>query len=408
MPARPIVVVGAGAAGLMAAIHAAGGRSPVLLLESTKDGGRKILISGGGRCNILPSSLDPADYVTDSSRNTMRRMLLSWPLAAQRQWFDDVLGLHLTLEPETGKLFPASSRARDVRDGLVGLARQRGVEIRFGMSVVDAEPITDDTWRLALLHGGTIDASAIVIATGGLSVPTTGSDGRGLAILRRLGHTIHDTYPALTPLVANPAVHAALAGVSLDVGIEAPLDRGRLRARGGFLFTHRGYSGPVVLNVSHLAVRARRAGRPQPLIVAWTALDREGWDALLQDGTAGEVGPLLRRSLPSRLADVLLAEAGVEGTRRLSQLRRDERSRLTRVLARYELPWASDEGYRKAEVTGGGVALSEVVTRTLESRRHARLFICGEALDAFGPIGGYNFAWAWSTGRTAGIHATEQ
>jgi len=405
MTTLPVVVVGAGAAGLMAAINAVNHNRPTLLLESTRDGGRKILISGGGRCNILPSSLDPALYVTGSSRNTMRKLLLSWPLEEQRRWFDDVLGLGLTLEAETGKLFPASNRARDVRDGLLDFARGSGVDIRFSTTVVDLEPLPDRAWRVTVQQGHTFDAAAVIVASGGLSVPATGSDGRGLAILKRLGHAINDTYPALTPLTADPPIHAALAGVSLGVTIEAPLERGRFTTSGGFLFTHRGYSGPSVLNVSHVAVRARLAGRQQPILVVWTSMNADACDALLRDTETGEVGPLLRRHLPQRLTEVLLAEAGVDGARRLSQLRRDERSRLVAVLARYELPWSGDEGYRKAEVTGGGVALAEVKSKTLESRRHPGLFICGEALDAFGPIGGYNFAWAWATGRAAGLGA---
>jgi hypothetical protein len=388
----------------MAAINAANQLRPTVLLESTRDGGRKILISGGGRCNILPSALDPAVYVTASSRNTMRKMLLSWPLEEQRRWFDEVLGLVLTLEPETGKLFPASNRARDVRDGLIQLARTSGVDTRFGVTVVDVEPLPD-AWRVTMQNGETIDAAAVIVATGGLSVPATGSDGRGLVILRRLGHVINDTYPALTPLTRDPPIHAALAGISLDVSIEAPLDRGRFSTSGGFLFTHRGYSGPAILNVSHLAVRARLAGKEQPILIARTSMDAAACDTLLREAEAGEVGPLLRRHLPQRLTAVLLAEAGVDGTRRLSQLRRDERNRLVAVLARYQLPWSGDEGYKTAEVTGGGVALGEVKSTTLESRRHPGLFICGEALDAFGPIGGYNFAWAWATGRAAGLGA---
>jgi predicted flavoprotein YhiN len=155
-------------------------------------------------------------------------------------------------------------------------------------------------------------------------------------------------------------------------------------------------------------VRARRAGRPQKLLVRWTDLEAPAWDARLQDARAGEVGPLLRRDLPQRLADMLMAGAGVPHDRRLAQLRREERSSLVAALTAFELPWTGDEGYRKAEVTGGGVALAEVDTRTLEVRAHPGLYICGEALDAFGPIGGYNFAWAWATGRTAGLAVRER
>jgi predicted Rossmann fold flavoprotein len=391
---RPVVVVGAGAAGVVAAIFAAGGGRKVLLLERTRDGGRKILVSGGGRCNVLPSELAPARFVTDSSPNSLRKMLLSWPLAEQRSFFENEVGVPLKLEPETGKLFPVSDRARDVRDGLLALAARRGVETRFDVLAEDLES-RDGAWALKLAGGEEIPAAAVILATGGLSLPGTGSDGIGFRIVRQLGHTVHDTYPALTPLTADPPVHAGLAGISLEVALEA----GRFTTRGGFLFTHRGYSGPAVLDISHLAVRAR-----QPIHVQWTALGADEWDRLLREGTGSVITPL-RRHLADRLAEALLAEAGVDPARPLPQLRREERRKLVDLLTRYPLPWTGDEGYRKAEVTGGGVALGEVHPKTLESRLHPGLFLCGEILDAFGPIGGHNFSWAWSTGRAAGLGA---
>ncbi|HEX6308198.1 MAG TPA: aminoacetone oxidase family FAD-binding enzyme [Longimicrobiales bacterium] len=401
----PIVIIGAGAAGLMAAIFAAAGTQPVLLLERTKDGGRKIIISGGGRCNVLPSTLSPAQFVTESSPNTLRNMLLSWPLPEQRRFFERDLHVPLALEQTSGKLFPASNRARDVRDALVNEARRRGVEVRFDCSVRDVEPAGLYAWKVRLADDSGIDAACVVIATGGLSVPATGSDGTGLRALERLGHTIHETYPALTPLVCLPPRHGALAGVSLHVKLVAAVMKRTQQTEGGFLFTHRGYSGPAVLNISHLAVRAKGAGRRQPIHVQWTELDADAWDEALREGGAGQVGPLLRRHLPARLADVLMDEARVDPDRPLADLRREERARLVTALARYPLPWTGDEGYRKAEVTGGGAALGEFDPRTMESRKHRGLFVCGEALDAFGPIGGYNFAWAWATGRAAGIGA---
>ena len=403
----PIVVVGAGAAGTMAAIFAAGAGRRTLLLERTRDGGRKILISGGGRCNVLPSRVDASQYFTESSRNTMKKMLLSWPLAEQRRFFEEEVGLRLVLEPETGKLFPESNKARQVRDGLLELARRRGAETAFDTWVVGLRPPAGGgPWKVLVDGGREIGAAAVVIATGGLSVPATGSDGTGMRIVRQLGHSLHDTYAALTPLTADPPVHAPLAGVSLDVTVEAPLAKGSLRSSGGFLFTHRGYSGPTVLNVSHLAVLSARDGAPrQPIHVQWTELDARAWESLLLEAGPGTVGSLVRRRLPHRLADTLLEECRVDPERTRSQLRREERTRLVEALARYPLPWTGDEGYRKAEVTGGGVPLGEVDPRTLESRRVPGLFLCGEILDCFGPIGGYNFFWAWATGRAAGLGA---
>ncbi len=403
MTLPPIVVIGAGAAGTVAALFAAAGGRRVLLLERTPDGGRKIVVSGGGRCNILPSELEPARFVTDSSPNTLRKMLLSWPLAEQRRFFEEEVGVPLALEAETGKLFPASNRARDVRDGLLRLAARRGVETVFEARVEDVRP-ADGGWIVQLQNDRMIQASAVILATGGLSLPGTGSDGTGLRIARRLGHAIQETYPALTPLHADPAPHAGLSGVSLTVTLRA----GRFETRGGFLFTHRGYSGPSVLDASNLAVRSRMAGGPpQALQVAWDPAAPDDWDRRLREGT-GPVGAPLRRALPDRLAERLLFEAGVDPARPLPQLRREERRRLVELLTRYPLPWTGDGGYAKAEVTGGGVVLGEVDPRTMESRLHPGLFLCGEILDAFGPIGGHNFAWAWATGRAAGRGSARQ
>jgi predicted Rossmann fold flavoprotein len=401
----PIVVVGGGAAGSMAAIFAAGGRR-VLLLESTRDGGRKILISGGGRCNVLPSSLSPDQYITASSPNTLKKMLLSWPLPEQRRFFEEELNIPLALEPETGKLFPVSNRARDVRDGLLHAVRERGGEIWFEARVNTIARSNAGTWTVSLSDGREIEAACVVLAAGGLSVPQTGSDGWGYETARKLGHTVHATYPALTPLTADPPRHAPLAGISLEVQLSAPLTRGRFVTQGGFLFTHRGYSGPSVLDVSHLAVLSRmQGGNRQSIEVRWTELEVEGWERLFRESPGGTAGSVVRRNLPDRLAEALLTEANVDPIRPLAQLRRDERTRLVTALTAYPLPWTADEGYKKAEVTGGGVALSEIDPRTMQSRLNPGLLLCGEVLDAFGPIGGYNFAWAWATGRAAGLAA---
>ncbi len=415
----PVVVVGAGAAGLMAALFAARAGVPVVLVEGTADGGRKILISGGGRCNILPSVAQPRRYVTDSSPNSLRKLLLGWPLDEQRSFFQRELGMPLELEEETGKLFPASHKARDVRDGLVEAVRKAGARLWFGTRVTDvvasdpdvaphaasdrADPRTP-TWTVRLADAPPIQAGAVILATGGLSVPATGSDGFGLALAKRLGLDVRPTYPALTPLTASPHPHADLAGVSLTVTIRAPGTRPPFETTGGFLFTHRGWSGPTVLDASHLAIRGTMEARRQELLVQWSALTRDDWEQRLLEGS-GTVRPLLADVLPRRLADLLLDETEVAPETPLAQLRREDRRALVDALGAYPLPWTGDEGYKKAEVTGGGVALAEVDPRTLQCRRRPGIFLCGEILDAFGPIGGHNFLWAWSTGRAAGMGA---
>ncbi|MCG6954865.1 MAG: aminoacetone oxidase family FAD-binding enzyme [Gemmatimonadetes bacterium] len=406
----PVAVVGAGAAGLLAALFAARAGAPVVLLERTADGGRKILISGGGRCNILPSRAEPERYVTDSSINTLRKILRTWPVAGQRAFFESELGMELDLDEETGKLFPASHRARDVRDALVARVREAGARIWLGARATGVTPL--DTagpedgrrWRVTLDGAPALDAAAVVMATGGLSVPASGSDGSGLAIARELGHRIRETYAALTPLTADPHPHAVLAGVSLTVTIRAPGSRPPFSTTGGLVFTHRGWSGPAVLDASHLTTRPRPAGTRQELHVTWSRLGVDAWTRELSGGR-GTVRGALAHHLPRRLSDHLVGEVSVSPDTRLAQLRRSDRTALMTVLTDYRLPWTGSEGYMKAEVTGGGVALEEVNPTTLESRRAPGLFLCGEMLDAFGPIGGHNFLWAWATGRAAGLGA---
>jgi predicted Rossmann fold flavoprotein len=390
---------------LAAAVFAASRGAETLLLERTRDGGRKILISGGGRCNVLPARLDERRFVTDSSPNTLRKLVRSWPLAEQIAFFEREVGVRLVEETESAKLFPISNRARDVRDGLLTLASRSGVRFVPETLVTDISP-QPGGWRVSRDGDTALEADAVVMATGGLSVPTTGSDGRGLQVLAGLGHIVHQTYPALTPLVAENGPFGALAGVSLPVELRAECRDRRAIGHGGFLFTHRGYSGPSVLDVSHVAVRSRQGwGERAAVRVRWGGVGLAEWDAALAGPGTRSVAAVVRARLPERLADALMRRAEVEPGRSLAQLRRDERRRLLDVLTRDLLPWSGDEGYRKAEVTGGGVSLAEVNPRTLESRRHRGLFLCGELLDAFGPIGGYNFLWAWATGRLAGVGA---
>jgi predicted Rossmann fold flavoprotein len=322
----------------------------------------------------------------------------------------------LTLEAETGKLFPASDRARDIRDGLLRLAAEKGAQVRFSTMVTGLRR-EDASW-LVETSAGTFKASSVILATGGLSVPNTGSDGTGLLIAQSLGHRICATYPALTPLLALPAPfdeaqrspeqgrgappHIHLSGVSLPVRLRARWNDRVIESRGGFLFTHRGYSGPAVLDISHVAVRGAAGDSNVPTLrVQWSDLDADAWRERLSSLT-GFVATAVSRAIPQRLALQLMAEVGVPEDRRGTDLRREERERLIDRLTSYVLPWTGHEGYRKAEVTGGGVSLEELDAGTLESRLNPGLFLCGEMLDAFGPIGGHNFAWAWATGRLAG------
>ena len=406
---RRVVVIGAGAAGSMAAIFAATGGAETTLLERTRDGGRKILISGGGRCNVLPMRLDESRFVTDSSPNLLRKMLRSWPLREQIAFFEDELRLPLAEEAESSKLFPVSNKARDVRDGLLAYARRAGATLRMNTVVTGFAPL-DGGWRVECDGAPPVDADAVIVATGGLSVPNTGSDGLGLRELARLGHAVNPVYAALTPIIAADSPFAELSGVSLRVTLSARDAVGETRRHGdAAAFSSRirataarrcstCRTSPCVRAPSR---RARRASRCN----GRSLVPPSGKTALRPQGNRTVTGAL-RALLPDRLVGGSV-DVGERGRRRVRSPSFGATSAFgsSRCWCRGALPWTGDEGYRKAEVTGGGVSLAEVDAHTMESRRHPGLYVCGEVLDAFGPVGGYNFFWAWATGRAAGLGA---
>jgi hypothetical protein len=249
--------------------------------------------------------------------------------------------------------------------------------------------------------GEQLAAQRVLLATGGLSLPKTGSDGAGFAFARELGLETLPTYPALVPLTGEDARFAALAGVSLRAELTAwRAGRQVASCEGELLFTHRGFSGPVVLDVSHQLAAPWGAGTT--LTARWLGSAAPDWEALLGGGGTRTVAGVLREHLTRRLALLLIELASVPAERALAQLARGERRRLLTALSACPLPVSGDEGYRTAEVTGGGVPLGALVTRTLEARAVPGLYCAGELVDVTGRIGGFNFLWAWVSGRKAG------
>ena len=404
---EPVAIVGAGAAGLLAAITAAercrvnavGPR--VLLLEAAREPGRKILVSGGGRCNVLPLADRPERFVSSSPPRLVHRFLARFPHAAQRAFFEELLGGPLREEPRAeggGKLFPPGIRSRDVRDALLALAWRLGVEVLPSCPVSSLAPRPGGGFLLGTA-AGTLEAACAVLATGGRSVLPAGADARGLEWAAAFGHTVRSLHPALVPLTASGAPHAALAGLSLPARVVAESGAFRAEAAGGFLFTHRGYSGPSVLDVSHVVAAALAAGGPFRVAASFGG-DGLDWEEALRTG-AGHRAPVLAKRLPERLVAALLEAAGT-GDVPLRRLTREARRAVVAALTGLPLPVDGTEGYRTAEVTAGGVALEEVDAGSGESKVVPGLFLAGEMLDATGPIGGFNFQWAWATGRTAG------
>jgi predicted Rossmann fold flavoprotein len=397
-----VAVVGGGAAGLMAAIAAAARGASVTLLEGTDRLGTKILMSGGTRCNVTHDFVSPADYF-GGSRNVVARLLREFSHEDAARFFTSELGVELKRE-DTGKLFPVTDDAQTVLDALLGRAGELGVVILTGRKVTEIAALPAGGWALTT-SAGVVEAQRVILTTGGLSFPRTGSDGTGYALAQSLGHSIVPTTPALTPLVARGGMHERLRGVTLDVSLTVRVaGKKAWEGTGSFLFTHFGYSGPVVLDASrHVA----RADGPVTVIASFLPDQTlESFEAQLLSASEREARHTalnyVRRRLPESLALELVTRAGIPLDRTLGQLKREERRELARAVTECELPVLEVMGYKKAEVTAGGVPLSEVDPRTLESRLAPGVHLAGEILDTDGRLGGYNFQWAWSTGWVAG------
>jgi hypothetical protein len=355
---------------------------------------------------LLPSSVDLSSFHTEGSRNALRNILLSWPLEDVRGFFEKELSITLKVEPD-GKVFPASDSSREVVDALLRECRRAGAVIAGGCRVERVSRIEGEggpRFRVEPGPGGTVECDKLLLATGGLSLPRTGSDGTGYRLAGSLGHSLRATYPALVPLLASDPAWRDLAGISLRARLRAERDGRVLEEReGDFLFTHRGFSGPVVLDSSrHLTAPG---GEKAQLLAAWLGSQAPDWDRLLTEPGKRAVVTVLREHIPRRLAEGLLLSSGIPEGRFTSELPRDERRLLIEALTRFRLPISGNEGYGAAEVTGGGIPLEEVSPRTLESRALPGLYLAGEILDVVGHIGGYNFLWAWVTGRKAGLAA---
>ncbi|MDQ2809919.1 MAG: NAD(P)/FAD-dependent oxidoreductase [Chloroflexota bacterium] len=399
-----MAVIGAGAAGLTAGIWAA--RSApgcrVLVLDGARTLGAKILVSGGGRCNVTHDSVDVTAYA-GSTRPAIAGVLRRFAVPQTVAFFRE-LGVELKRE-ETGKLFPTSDSARTVLQALLTGAERAGALVRHPCRVETVEQ-AGDGFRVAG-PWGTLAARAVILATGGKSLPKSGSDGHGLAIAQALGHTVTPhLFPALVPLLL-PADHplCALSGIAVPATLELWTGGGkRLQAfSNATLCTHFGLSGPAPLDMSRYWTAARLAD-PATLLTANWLPDQslDAVDAALQGLARTTVLTWLRASLPDRLARTLCDLAGIDPLLPGHALTRPQRQALVRTLTRLPLPISGDRGYNYAEVTAGGVPLAEIHLPTMESRRCPNLYLCGELCDVDGRIGGYNYQWAWASGYVAG------
>jgi predicted Rossmann fold flavoprotein len=405
-----VAIVGAGAAGLAAAIFArrAAPDLRVVVFDGARSPGAKILVSGGSRCNVTNSVVTEHDF-NGGRPAIIRKVLRAFPASATVDFFRE-LGVNLHEEP-LGKLFPDSNRSRDVLDALLRGLGAAGAELRANHRVHGVTRVSDaDGGFDVATSQGTVRCGRVVLATGGLSLPKTGSDGGGYDIARRLGHSIVPTTPALAPLCFDrdaAAWHGRLSGVSMPTYLRVvAAGHPSTNIQGAMLWTHFGISGPAVLDASRHWLRHRLEGREATLranVIAETFEVAEAqWVANAAARPRQTVVNAIAALVPSAVAEAVVAYAGVNAARVLADLPRDERRALLHTLTDWPLPVVTSRGYNYAEVTAGGVHLPEINPATMESRITPGLHLVGEVLDVDGRLGGFNFQWAWSTAFVVG------
>ena len=421
-----IAIVGAGAAGLMAGIWAgrtAEGKARVAALDGAAKVGAKILVSGGGRCNVTHDVVHPHDYF-GSSRNAVAKVLRTFTVEQTVAFFAE-LGVRLKRE-ETGKLFPTTDAARSVLDALLGAMERAGTTLITNRRVervtkiegehsAECSPSEGGGFEVATSQG-TLRARIVILATGGKSLPKTGSDGHGYTIAQALGHSVTPTTPALVPLVLKDKHWLTdLSGIALDATLTLTSSTGKVlhKQAGSLLFTHFGISGPAAMDISRhwIAAHAQDAGAKLLCDLARGERFEDVERVFLEKAERNArtaVATTLTRWVPDRFARALCErETGVPADTPLSRLSRDDRRALAHALTALPLPIVRDRGYLFAEVTAGGVPLREVDLGTMASRKCPGLYLCGEVLDVDGRIGGYNYQWAWCSARLAGIAAAK-
>lgn len=403
---RDVIVIGAGAAGLMAATHAAERGRRVLLLEKGKKPGVKILMSGGTRCNIT-HDCDARGIVAAFGPNGK---FLHSALAAlgprETVAFFEGEGVPTKVE-DTGKVFPVSNRAVDVLDALLRRLARSGATLVLSEPVREVLPNPGGGFRV-VTSSRTITTEKVVLTTGGRSYPGCGTTGDGYAFAAAFGHTILPQRPALVPLTVQAEWVADLRGVTLpDVNLRV-IDNGKslTARRGSMLFAHFGLTGPAPLDVSR-AVSGHPApgtltleldllpGEPEPVFEEFLRTES------LASGKK-QLAVVLADKLPRRVCDQLLTLCGMPADRKAAALSKPDRQKLVAAVKRLRVPLRGTLGFEKAEVTAGGVSLDEVDSRTMQSKKVPGLYLAGEVLDLDGWIGGYNFQSAWSTGWLAG------
>jgi predicted Rossmann fold flavoprotein len=407
-----IIIVGSGPAGLMAAREAAMANTSVVsvvLLEAGPKSGRKLLATGGGRCNLthagtIESLLEGFDI---KSARFLKHAAYVFTTEDTVHWFE-THGVPLKIE-RGSRVFPVSDRAGDVLRALIASVEDAGVDIVTGNAVTSIEP-SGKGFRVAT-PSGVFCSHAVIIATGGLSMRRTGATGDGYRFARAMNHRIIEPIPSLVPLVTAEKWPLAVAGLALkNVALSARISSGKVSRFGEMLFTHHGIGGPITLEISRFIAEEIRSKTSIPVFIDLKpALDERKLDARLlreiESHPKRTLPGLLRSLMPASLADVFITHFGFDPELESNQMSRDNRLKLRKLLKELPLTVTGTEPIEAALVTRGGVDRREIDNKTMGSKLIPGLFFAGEIIDVDGDCGGYNLQMCWSTGVLAGRSA---
>ena len=411
-----VVVIGGGPAGMLAAISAAKSGNSVTLLEKNNILGKKILITGKGRCNIT-SSLDISDFINNIPGNG--RFLYS---AFENFTNEDIIDLlkseGVKVKEERGnRIFPVSDKAEDVRAALERVAKKSGVQVKLN-SKVDKIEVEENKVKRVVCDNEKYDADKVILATGGRSYPLTGSNGEGYKIAEKVGHTIKPVRGSLVPLLADKEVCSRMQGLSLrNVGItmfDLEKDKKIYSDFGEMLFTHFGVSGPTILSGSAHLLRYKDVdkkisnGKIVLKIDLKPALSFEQLDArILRDFTEvknKQFKNSLDKLLPKKMIDVVIDKSKIDSEKHVNEITREERMNLVKILKCFVVRIDGFRPVDEAIVTAGGISVKEINPKTMESKIVSGLYFAGEIIDVDAYTGGFNLQIAYSTGFTAGKH----
>lgn len=407
MPPKKIIIIGGGAAGLMAAGQAATGGANVYLFEKKNDCGKKLRITGKGRCN-LSNNCTVKEFITQFGKNGkfLYQSFAKFFNQDLIKFFND-LGVETAVE-RGGRIFPASEKAEDITEALIKWAKNKNVKFR-NLTPVSKILIKNNSAIGVQVENKNYYADAVILCTGGLSYPATGSTGDGYEILESLGHTIKKTRPALVPLITEGNTAKNLQGLALkNVNLKLMIDgKTKKKIFGEMLFTHYGLSGPIVLTISKEAVDALDEKHEVKIIIDLKpALSNEQLEnRLLRDfkeHSNQKFKSVLKNLLPAKLIPVCVYQTKIDPDKIINQIKSRERRALLFWLKNFQFEISGHRTFKEAIITAGGVNLKEINPKTMESKLIKNLFIAGELLDLDGNTGGYNLQAAFSTGWLAG------